>query len=82
MVNQLARNRETLLASRVVEKILRSLTGDFKNVVCAIVESKDLSMLTVEELVGSFKAHEQRKKKKKVEPLDQLLQMKGETWNT
>ena len=32
--------------------------------VCAIEESKDLSMLTVEELVMSFEAFEQWKKKK------------------
>ena len=58
-----------------MEKISRSLTNDFENVVCAIEESKDLSKLAVEELVGSLEAHEQRKKKK-WEPLDQLLQTK------
>ena len=36
VVNQLARNRETLPASRVVEKILRLLTNDFENVVYAL----------------------------------------------
>jgi len=75
MANQLARNGETLPASRVVEKILRSLTNDFENVVCTIEESKDLSKLTVEELARSLEAHEQRKKKK-WEPLDQLLKTK------
>ncbi|XP_027927593.1 uncharacterized protein LOC114184484 [Vigna unguiculata] len=76
VANKLSRNGETLPASRVEEKILRSLTDDLENVVCAIEESKDLSMLTVEELAGSLEAHEQRKKKKKVEPLNQLLQTK------
>ncbi|XP_027915951.1 uncharacterized protein LOC114175377 [Vigna unguiculata] len=71
VVNQLARNRETLSASQVVEKILRSMTDDFKNVVCAIEESKDLSKLTIEELAESLEAHE--KQKKKCELLDQLL---------
>nr|KYP70093.1 hypothetical protein KK1_009301 [Cajanus cajan] len=36
MVNQLNQNRETLTVVRVVEKILRSLTDSFENVVCAI----------------------------------------------
>ena len=76
VVNQLSRNGETLPASRVVEKILWSLMDDFENMVCTMEASKDLSMLTIEELVGSLEAHEQRKKKKKVEPLDQLLQTK------
>ena len=49
VVNQLKRNGETLSTCRVVEKILRSLTDDFKNIVCAIEESKDLSMLSMEE---------------------------------
>lgn len=42
----------------VVGKILRSLTPDFKHVVSSIVEAKDLSTLTVEELGGSLKGHE------------------------
>ena len=59
VANQLARNGETLPTNQVVEKILRSLTNDFENVVCAIEESKDLSKLTVEQLAGSVEAHEQ-----------------------
>lgn len=60
MVNHLSGNGKTLLA-RVLDKILRSLTNDFENMVCAIEESKGPQMLSVKELVGS---------------LDQLLQMK------
>ena len=51
-MNQLDRNRETLSTCRVVEKILRSLTDDFENIVCTIDESKDLIVLLVEELAG------------------------------
>jgi gag-polypeptide of LTR copia-type len=64
VVNQLIRNGEALTDARVVEKILRSLTDNFENVVCAIEESKDLAKLTVDELAGSLEAHEQCKRKK------------------
>jgi gag-polypeptide of LTR copia-type len=64
VVNQLIRNGETLTDARVVEKILRSLTDNFENVVCVIEESKDLAKLTVDELAGSLEAHEQCKRKK------------------
>jgi gag-polypeptide of LTR copia-type len=66
VVNQLIRNGEALTDARVVEKILRSLTGNFENVVCVIEESKDLAKLTVDELVGSLEAHERCKREKKI----------------
>jgi gag-polypeptide of LTR copia-type len=58
VVNQLIHNGKALTDVRVVEKILRSLTNNFENVVCAIEESKDLVKLTVDELAGSLEAHE------------------------
>ena len=76
VANQLNRNGEMLPETRVVEKILRSLTNNCKNVVCALEESKDLAKFTVNELAGSLEAHEQCKKKKE-EPLDQALQTKA-----
>ena len=74
MVIQLNRKGEMLAETRIVEKILRSLTNNFENVVGAIEESKDLAMFTVDELAGSLEAHEQHKKKE--ETLDQALQTK------
>ena len=75
VVNQLNRNVEMLAETQVVEKILRSLTNNFKNVVYAIEESKDIATFTVDELAGSLEAHEQRKKKEKT--LDHALQTKA-----
>jgi len=76
VANQLGKNGEPLPANRVVEKILRSLTIDFDNIVCAIEESKDLSKLTVEELAGSLEAYEQRRRKTKEDYFGQALQAK------
>ena len=76
VVNQLNRNGEMLPETQAVEKILRSLTNNFENVVCAIEESKDLATFMIDELAGSLEAHEQCKKKEE-ETLDQALQTKA-----
>jgi gag-polypeptide of LTR copia-type/Zinc knuckle len=75
IVSQLRRNDEKLAENRVVEKVLRSLTDQFENIVYAIEESKDLSTLTIDELTGSLMAHEQRRKKKQ-DTLEEALQVK------
>jgi hypothetical protein len=59
----------------VVEKILRSLSENLENVVCAIEESKILEEMTIDDLVGSLELYEQRKKKKN-ESLKEALQAK------
>jgi len=76
VANQLKHNGETLTDVRVVEKILRSLMDDFENVVCAIEESRNLKEITIDDLEGSPEAHEQWKKKKKQEVLEEALQTK------
>ena len=39
---------------KIVRKILRSLTEDFRPKVIAIIESKDVDFIPVDELVGSL----------------------------
>ena len=43
---------------KIVRKILRSLTKDFKPKVIAITESKDVDSIPVDELVGSRQSYE------------------------
>jgi len=61
-----------MLASRVMEKIFWSLTDEFESIIFAIEESKDLSIILMEELVKPHEAQKQRRRKKK-EPLDHAL---------
>ncbi|MCI24066.1 hypothetical protein A2U01_0045249, partial [Trifolium medium] len=48
-----------MLFRTVDESGFEKIVDKFENIVCAIEESKDLSMLSVEELAGSLEAHEQ-----------------------
>ena len=43
---------------KIVRKILRSLTEDFRLKVTAIIESKDVDSIHVDELVGPFQSYE------------------------
>ena len=43
---------------KIVRKILRSLTEDFRPKVIAITESKDVDSIPIDELVGSLQSYE------------------------
>ena len=60
IVNQLRMNGEELLDQKVVEKFLRTLPKKFDHVVVAIEESKDLSQLSVDQLMGSLLSHDSK----------------------
>ncbi|MBE2321338.1 retrotransposon gag domain-containing protein, partial [Solirubrobacter sp. CPCC 204708] len=77
VANQIRRNGEVLTNMRISEKILRSLDPKFDFIVVALEETKDLETLSVEELVGSLKAHEKKiTRRSEVKVLEQALQSK------
>lgn len=43
-----------------MEELLRSLPEKFDSIVVVIEETKDISKMSVQELMGSFKSYEQR----------------------
>jgi hypothetical protein len=60
IVNQIRLTSEAIPDQRIVEKVLRSLPKKFEMVVTSILESKDLSNFSVDELMGSLLSHETR----------------------
>ncbi|XP_076900590.1 uncharacterized protein LOC143554788 [Bidens hawaiensis] len=64
---------------KVVEKILRSLTENFNFVVCMIEESKDIDMMTVDELQSSLLVHEPKLSRQTSASGDQVLKTKLES---
>nr|KAJ0186780.1 hypothetical protein LSAT_V11C900460910 [Lactuca sativa] len=72
------KKREALDEVRVMEILLCSLVKNFDYVVTSIDESKDLSLISMDELVGSLQAHEQRMNQNDVTSnLDQAIQDKN-----
>ena len=60
LVNQMKSYGEEISDKRIVEKLLISLPSKFDPIVAVIEETKDLSLLSAQELFGSLKTYEQR----------------------
>ncbi|GKU98653.1 hypothetical protein SLEP1_g11627 [Rubroshorea leprosula] len=65
IVNQMRKYGDDVPEQKVVEKIVRSLPKKYDHIVAAIEESKDLAVLTTDELLGSLFSHEDRMKRYK-----------------
>lgn len=60
IVNQMKIYGEDITDTRIVQKILVTLTKKIDMIVTVIKESRDRSKLTVTELIGSLHAHDQK----------------------
>ncbi|KAL7092450.1 hypothetical protein ACP275_12G165300 [Erythranthe tilingii] len=76
LINQMRTYGETIEEERIVQKFLITLTEKYDHVVAAIEESKDLSTLTLTELMGSLQAHEQRMNRNNEENLESAFYSK------
>ncbi|KAK5826675.1 hypothetical protein PVK06_021601 [Gossypium arboreum] len=76
IVGQLCFYGEQILDELIVAKVLRSLMTKFDHVVAVIEESKDLSVLSIDELMGSFQSHEARINRSAEKSEEQAFQVK------
>lgn len=58
MTNQMKICGDTMTGQTIIEKVLRSLTSQFDFIVVAFEQTKNISVLKIEELQGNLKAHE------------------------
>ncbi|KAJ9549172.1 hypothetical protein OSB04_021715 [Centaurea solstitialis] len=70
-------NDENIEDIRVVEKTLRSLTRKFEYIVVAIEDSKDLSFLSLKNLLGTFQSHELIVRQFDTPPFEQAFQLQS-----
>ncbi|KAL0335094.1 UNVERIFIED_CONTAM: putative mitochondrial protein [Sesamum radiatum] len=76
LVNQLKAYGEDIPEKRVVEKLLISVTEKYDTIVTTIEETKDITTLTVTELVGSLEAYEKRRIRREENSLENAFQSK------
>ena len=60
VANDMRNYGEDMQDVKIVEKILSTLTDKFNYIVCSIEESKDIDLLSVDELQSSLIVHEQK----------------------
>eukprot|EP00257_Ricinus_communis_P017180 XP_015575560.1 uncharacterized protein LOC107261372 [Ricinus communis] len=73
--NKMRSNGEDMHDSKIVEKILRTLTEKFTYVMVSIEESKDIDSMSIDELQSSLVVHEQKFQRVSSEHEDQVLKV-------
>ena len=76
IVNQMRAFGETILDKKIVEKILITIPPKFDPIVTTIEQTKDLSTLSVTELMGSLQAYEQRLYRRDEDTFENAFQSK------
>ena len=76
IVNEMKTFGEVISDDRIVEKVLVSLPPKFDPMVSIIEETKDISSLGVQELMGSLKAHERRIARHEEKSIESAFQSK------
>ena len=76
IVNEMRNHGDTISDQQVVEKILISVTEKYEYIVAINEETKDLSKISIKELVGSFRSHEKRRLFHEDQPKEKAFQSK------
>ncbi|XP_076947958.1 uncharacterized protein LOC143620049 [Bidens hawaiensis] len=77
--NQMRSNGDLMTDTKIVEKILRTLSEKYTYVVISIEESNNIEEMTIEELQGSLVVHEQKFKKIEKDDEQALKMEEGES---
>lgn len=80
IVNHMKSYGENITDETVVSKVLRSLPLKFDHVVAAIEETKDMSVYSFDELMGSLVSHEDRISRSHESMDEKAFQVKGESF--
>lgn len=72
IVNQMKSCGEDISDEKIVKKILLTLTDKYDDIVAIIEETRDLSKISVEQLIGSLESHEQRKNRHANEEVEEM----------
>lgn len=76
IVNQIRIYGDSISDEKIVQKVLISLPSKYDASIAAIEESKDLSTLSLVELMGSLESHEQRLLRHEANPIESAFQTK------